>query len=83
MATREMKIPTKEYPEGDEVVINKFKVTYSQESELTDDDNELSLSIDHQGAGFYYVLKTERWTFDNIEDLIKILEDFKSKANVI
>ena len=77
-----MEFKTKEYPKGDEIVINEIMVNYSQESELSDEDNNLKLSICHQGAGFYFVMKTTRWTFDNIAQLDQILADFKSKANI-
>ena len=77
-----MEFKTKEYPEKGETVINEIAINYSQESELSDEDNNLELSICHQGAGFYFVMKTTRWTFDNIAQLDQILVDFKSKANI-
>ena len=77
-----MEFKTKEYPKGDEIVINEIIVNYSQESELSDEDNNLKLSICHQGAGFYFVMETTRWTFDNIAQLDQVLADFKAKANV-
>jgi len=77
-----MEFKTKEYPKGDEIVINEIMVNYSQESELSDEDNNLKLSIFHQGAGFYFVMETTRWTFDDIAQLDQILADFKAKANV-
>ena len=77
-----MEFKTKEYPKGDEIVINEIMVNYSQESELSDEDNNLKLSICHQGAGFYFVMETTRWTFENIAELDQILADFKSKANI-
>lgn len=74
---------TKEYPYGSEIVINEISVNYSQVNENeTDTDDNLKLSICHQGAGFYFVMETTRWTFDNITQLDQILADFKSKANV-
>ena len=78
-----MEFKTKEYPKGDEIVINEIMVNYSQESELSDEDNNLKLSICHQGAGFYFVMETTRWTFDNIAQLDQVLADFKTKANVV
>ena len=77
-----MEFKTEEYPKGDEIVINGITVNYSQESELSDEDNNLKLSICHQGAGFYYVMETTRWTFDNIAQLEQVLANFKSKANI-
>ena len=78
-----MEFKTKEYPKGDEIVINEIIVNYSQESELSEEDNNLKLSICHQGAGFYFVMETTRWTFDNIAQLDQVLADFKAKANVV
>ena len=78
-----MEFKTKEYPKGDEIVINEIMVNYSQESELSDQENNLKLSICHQGAGFYFVMETSRWTFDNIAQLDQVLADFKAKANVV
>ena len=78
-----MSYKTKEYPYGSEIVINKISVNYSQVNENeTDTDDNLKLSICHQGAGFYYVLESKRWAFNNIDELVKILNDFQSKANV-
>ena len=78
-----MNYPTKEYPEGSEVAITEIAVTYSQVNEETEDeDNHLKLSILHQGAGFYYVMQTERWAFNNIAELDQVLADFKAKANI-
>lgn len=78
-----MSYKTKEYPEGSEIVLNEISVNYSQVNENeTDIDDNLKLSICHQGAGFYYVLESKRWAFNNIEELVKILSDFQSKAKV-
>ena len=76
------KIKTKEYAINDDLVINKITVNYCTESDIDDSDNELELSISHQGAGFYYVMKTERFAFDDIDFMIRILQDFKEKANI-
>ena len=74
---------TKEYAEGSEIVINQISVNYSQvNEEETDTDDNLKLSICHQGAGFYFVLESKRWAFNNIDELVKILYDFQSKAKV-
>jgi hypothetical protein len=77
-----MKYKTEAYPKDGEVVITEINVTYSQESELSNEFNDLKLSIDYAGAGFYFVMETERWAFDKIEDLENIIKDFKAKANI-
>ena len=76
------KIKTKEYAINDDLVINKVTVNYCTESDIDDSDNELKLSISHQGAGFYYVMQTKRFAFDDIDFMIRILQDFKEKANI-
>lgn len=74
---------TKEYPEGSEVVINEITVNYSQvNEEMTDMEDNLTLSICHQGAGFYFVLESKRWAFNSIDELVLILKDFQSKAKI-
>ena len=80
-----MKIETKEYPDDnkDEIVMNEIKVNYSQSNEITNGvDDNLKLSIYHQGGGFYFVMKTKRWAFNNVDELIEIVNDFKSKAKI-
>ena len=76
------KIKTKKYTINNDLVINKVTVNYCTESDIDDSDNELELSITHQGAGFYYIMKTERFAFDDIDFMIRILQDFKEKANI-
>jgi len=80
-----MDFKTKEYPgKNEEIVINKITVNYSQSNETDIDiDDNLELTIDHVGGGFYYILKTERWAFNDISELDQLLADFKAKANII
>lgn len=76
-------IETKEYPGNSEIVMNEISVNYSQVNEDNiDTDDNLNISIYHQGSGFYYVLKSKRWAFNDIDELVNILQDFKSKAKI-
>jgi predicted nuclease of restriction endonuclease-like (RecB) superfamily len=78
-----MKIETKEYPEKNLTVVSKITIKYSQENEIEEDaDDNLEITIDHLGGGFYYVINTKRWAFNDIDELINVLNDFKSKANI-
>ena len=78
-----MEFKTDLYAEGDNVVINGITVDYSQQSELkSDDNNDLKISICNQGAGFYFVIQTERWAFNDIDELLKVLNDFKAKSGI-
>lgn len=75
---------TKEYPDkSEEIVVNKITVNYSQSNEMeTETEDNLELTIDHQGAGFYFVMKTDRWAFNDIDELVQLLKDFKKKSNI-
>ena len=78
-----MEFKTELYPEGDDTVITGITVNYSQMSEKNaDDTNDLELSICNQGAGFYFVMKTDRWAFNNVDELLELIQDFKNKANI-
>lgn len=64
--------PSSEQP----VAVNKVNVEYTQEA---DSKQFLEVSTEDAGGGVYYVLKTERWAFDNLNDLIKVLNDFEKR----
>lgn len=71
--------PSSEQP----VAVNKVCVEYTQEA----DDNSsevqlLEISTEDAGGGVYYILKTERWAFDDLNDLIKVLQDFEKRLSV-
>ncbi len=66
-------------------VVEETKITYSQDSDscdITDLGQTLEISTEDAGDGKYIVFKTERWAIDNIDELIEILNDFKSKAGI-
>lgn len=62
------------------VAVNKVSVEYTQEADSNSDGLQfLEVSTEDAGAGVYYVLKTERWSFDDPQELIDILNDFKKR----
>jgi hypothetical protein len=62
------------------VSVNKVSVEYTQEADVNSRGIQfLDVSTEDGGGGVYYVLKTERWAFDDINDLIKILTDFEKR----
>ena len=71
--------PSKDTP----VTIESLSATYQQEedSSSTDGHQFLKISTSDGGGGIYFVIKTERWAFDNIEDLIILLTDFKRRLS--
>lgn len=57
----------------------RIKAEYVQEVDnysLSDNDNFLEIGTE---PGGYFYIKTERWAFDNVDELIRILNDFQSK----
>ena len=71
-------LPSSEQP----VAVNKVSVEYTQEADGNSDALQfLEVSTEDAGGGVYYVLKTERWAFDNLNDLIKVLNDFEKRLS--
>lgn len=77
-----MEIKAKAYPEGEEIVITQAKLTYTQESDTNSSEGHLDLNIqlEEAGGGYYYVLSTERWAINDVDELINVLEDFKKRT---
>lgn len=70
--------PSSEQP----VAVNKVSVEYTQEADSNSGGLQfLEVSTEDAGGGVYYVLKTERWAFDNLNDLIKVLNDFEKRLS--
>lgn len=74
-------IPHEPYPTETDIVVTDMSITYSQEADcMSETQNTQFLQINTENeSGVYYVIKTDRWAFDDIDDLIKILNDFKSR----
>jgi hypothetical protein len=61
--------------------IEELTATYSQMADGNSIDSQqlLVISSEDAGAGKYFVIKTERWAFDNIQELIDTLTDFENR----
>lgn len=66
----------------DDVYIEDVSVEYSQDS--TDDDEYQTLRVftENNGVARYFNISTEKFSFADIDDLIKILNDFKERADL-
>jgi hypothetical protein len=63
--------------------VERVLVVYTQEcDESSNDIQELRVFMEDNGAGKYIVFETERWAIDNIDELIEILKDFKTRAGI-
>ena len=76
-------LPTNEHP----FLVSDFSVTYTQNNDCCDEEREdgqnIEVHTEDGGGGAYFILSTKRWAFDNIEELIAILQDFKNRTNII
>ncbi len=63
--------------------VEDVKVTYTQEcDESSQDWQSLKIFTSDNGAGKYIVFETKRWAIDSIDELIEILNDFKTRAGI-
>ena len=59
-------------------------VEFNQEGdEIRADHQYLKVELADQGAGHYFIISTERWAFDEVQDLIDILNKVKESLNLI
>lgn len=60
--------------------VYKVSIKYVQEPDNYSEDScsDNILEIGTEPGGYFYI-KTERWAFDDVEELISILNDFQSK----
>jgi hypothetical protein len=82
------------YPSDCKVAIEEMTITYAQEPDNNDverdkyDVQRLTISTENcpekgeANGGYFYSLKTDRWAFDDTEELVSILEDFKKRLGV-
>ena len=60
--------------------IEEMAIIYSQDKDSCSSEIIQSLEIKTQNAGgIYYVIKTDRWAFENIEELKDIITDFQKR----
>jgi len=51
--------------------------------EDSDGFNSLNINTADGGGGIFYVLDTERWAFDDPQELIDLINDFVDKSKII
>ena len=76
-----MKIVKGETTFKDDEVYFEKSVKYIQNEDGSSDDpegaQELFISEEDAGAGKYFVIETDRWAFEKIEDFMEILKHFE------
>ena len=60
-----------------------LKATYSQTQDGSDPSDEgyqfLRMKTDDCGGGTFYILQTKRWAFNNLEELLDLINEFIEK----
>ena len=67
-----------------EILSQEFKVTFAQDADCnSNEDQFLTIKTDNGGGGDFYVIETERWAFDSIDELVELISKFKEKHEKI
>jgi hypothetical protein len=63
------------------LLAQQFQMTFTQESDCCDsgDGQFLTIKTENGGGGDFFVIETQRWAFDDIGELVKILMKFQIK----
>ena len=71
-------------PDHGETTISDFAVTYSQDSDTNAKQGiqDIQISSELVENEYYMILKTERWAINDIDEMIHLLEDFKSRIDL-
>ena len=66
------------------VLSQELKMTFTQDGDCMDSEEQfLTIHTKDGGWGDYYVIETKRWTFDNIDELVEVLNKFREKHLLI
>ena len=68
--------------EANKLTLSSVSAEYLQDADDSSsnaDIQSLQINTEDAGAGVYFVIKTERWAFDSIQELIDVLQDFQKK----
>lgn len=62
--------------------LETLTAVFTQEGDSNSEDefHDLTVEIDDAGGGPYFVIKTRRWAFDDIDSLIELLRKFEKHA---
>jgi hypothetical protein len=77
-----LKFITDELPKENEVAIEGLLTRYSQQDDDSDGYQDIEFSTGDKGGGKYFIIKTERWAFDTIDEFIQLLQDFKKRSSL-
>ena len=76
---------TMTYEDGD-ICVDDVQVTYTQNGDCTESEDEvqtLTVSSRNNGMARFINIKTENWSISDVNELIKVINDFISRASII
>lgn len=71
--------------EDEHIGVDDVSVTYLQNSDCTEEDGNvqsITISTRNNGVGRFINIKTENWSFDDINELEELIKDFKQRAGL-
>jgi len=71
--------------ENGQVAVDEVSISYVQNSDCTesnDEVQEIKLSARNNGVGRFVNIKTDNWSIDSPNDLVKLVNDFKDRAGI-
>lgn len=88
-----IKIVPTDLPDDGEIGIARVTIEYIQSDDTNhggrDDTQTIEFSTEgaivdrdvvEKNGGFYFTMKTDRWAFDNEEEVLELIKDFKGKV---
>ena len=77
-----VQVITNGLPEDNQVLLDEVTMRYVQNPDCTEDRDgdfqELVLSTRDNGVAKFLHIKTSGWSFDDVDDIATIIEDFKN-----
>lgn len=71
--------------EDGHIGIDDVSITYLQNSDCTEEDENvqsITISTRNNGLGRFMNIKTENWSFEDINELEELIKDFKQRAEL-
>ena len=66
------------------IIEQEFEMTFTQDKDCcSSEDQFITIKTQNGGGGDFFVIETQRWAFDCIEDLVSVLYQFKNKHDRI
>jgi hypothetical protein len=66
------------------IIEQEFNITFTQDKDCCSVEEQfITIKTENGGGGDFFVIETQRWAFDSIEDLVNLLSQFKDKYDKI